>query len=763
MTATSQQKEELRSQLTPAIRTGVGLMHLVVKNFTLYPETNSIRYQSLEKFHQWLTEFLTENETLRLDVESDSLFCDKDLIFKDKAGEQPLVSPLFRDGIQWFEFCEGVSLNEIETFINLLGRFKVLKEEAEDDLATALWEAELPNIKHKTADEFWEADPMAELQAMKNILDSSDEREANVQAHVSVGSKTVGMVLDALNRKKAVGGQMMSTAGSSGFAPGSGGASGEEIDVEGHDGGGSEEGELPQVLLAQGQEAEAAATAETAAAAAQPDEAGMVPAQPGQTQPAQASDDDEVEHEMTELFNSLLSNLESAVNTGHSGKKTSGSAGPVGPGKKQVKDSNLVVVNDEDIESGSRHLPGFIDDDEGDVTYTDAAMAEALFKASTYFDTQGESPFWRLTREETARLRMMIAYEEARSNTSDCLDILLILLNSLSRPEEHLAVVDFIADEAQYAIGNGDIVTFRKFLEQLEDDSTGSQPWMKVVAVELRKRLSSPEILNVLADPAISEHVTPEFLEDLRSFLHILDPEAVYALVPVLSKVGDQKMDKVLVEAIAYHGSRIQSPIDTLISTMKQSMLLEFINCVKNGSQPFPTQLFLGLTRNEMPLVREEAAKALLEASPDNIKYMFHLVDDSSITVNQLICQTMSQTRNPLAERILLDYINDHQEQSRNRSKGHILNCYRAFGLCSSAQSITFLNDTLMKKDWKTFLGFDSQWHRVGAALALMLMPAEWETGPILAKAAQSRLRNIRQAYEQAGDLLRSGWILTNE
>lgn len=225
---------EVHNELTPMVRNGVHLMAL--KNFSLYPESNSIRIQSLDNFYQWLLKYLEDHEALRLTVEKDRLMYFSDVAYQDKPDEMPMAAPLFRDGIQWFEFQEDLNLDELNKFVTLISRFRVLKDEAEDDLATCLWEAELPHIKHKTADEFWEIDPMLEINALKSIIDSSDEPNvSDIAAHIEAGSKTVGLVLEAFNRvdkkPKAV---QQPPAGDSGagMTPGQGGLAGQKVNLE---------------------------------------------------------------------------------------------------------------------------------------------------------------------------------------------------------------------------------------------------------------------------------------------------------------------------------------------------------------------------------------------------------------------------------------------------------------------------------------------------------------------------------------------------
>ena len=73
---------------------------------------------------------------------------------------------MFRDGLQWFELSDGLSRQELETFIGILNRYRLLRDDDEDDLVTSMWGADFQFIKYKTANEFWDIDPITEITAL---------------------------------------------------------------------------------------------------------------------------------------------------------------------------------------------------------------------------------------------------------------------------------------------------------------------------------------------------------------------------------------------------------------------------------------------------------------------------------------------------------------------------------------------------------------------------------------------------------------------
>jgi len=153
-------------------------------------------------------------------------------------------------------------------------------------------------------------------------------------------------------------------------------------------------------------------------------------------------------------------------------------------------------------------------------------------------------------------------------------------------------------------------------------------------------------------------------------------------------------------------------------------------------------------------VVREAAAQAILNDHPDNIRYLFHLIDDPGDGLSRWLCHQLGRRRNPLAEKLLFDYLEDAYLEGREQNRERLLDCYRALGQCASPDVIPFLEEILMKRAWRSFFGLEASPHRLGAAMALILLPGEWGAGAVLKKAAQSPFRALRQVVQTAEEEL---------
>ncbi|MDW7773647.1 MAG: hypothetical protein SCH71_12240 [Desulfobulbaceae bacterium] len=128
------------------------------KNYGLYPEDHVNTKRSFEKLAAAFNKFFTDHEDLRLHVEKDRLLCGSEIIYKvsSEAPSEDIITLLYRDGIKWIEFEEGLTLDEIAAFFRIAYKYRLFAEETEGDIVTALLDEELECIDFKAVDIFWQ-------------------------------------------------------------------------------------------------------------------------------------------------------------------------------------------------------------------------------------------------------------------------------------------------------------------------------------------------------------------------------------------------------------------------------------------------------------------------------------------------------------------------------------------------------------------------------------------------------------------------------
>jgi hypothetical protein len=145
-----------------AAKTIVASVITVVKMYSVYPVDHPNRERTVTGFHSNLSSFLEEYGNLGFEVAKEAFVVGGEPIQARTGDEENLAFSLFRDGIRWLEFVEGIEFWEIKTFFEILDRYKTLAEEGEDDLTSALWETQLPHLHYETTESLSDEDFEAE-------------------------------------------------------------------------------------------------------------------------------------------------------------------------------------------------------------------------------------------------------------------------------------------------------------------------------------------------------------------------------------------------------------------------------------------------------------------------------------------------------------------------------------------------------------------------------------------------------------------------
>ncbi|MCF8056218.1 MAG: hypothetical protein K9K37_06230 [Desulfocapsa sp.] len=131
---------------------------LAWKNYGLYPEDHTTSIKAFENLVAAFGNFFSTHGDLRLTVEKDRLLCESEIIreVSQEAPSEDIITLLYRDGIKWIEFQEGLTLDEITSFFRIAYKYKLFAEETDGDIVTALMDEELEYIDFKAVDIFWQ-------------------------------------------------------------------------------------------------------------------------------------------------------------------------------------------------------------------------------------------------------------------------------------------------------------------------------------------------------------------------------------------------------------------------------------------------------------------------------------------------------------------------------------------------------------------------------------------------------------------------------
>jgi hypothetical protein len=154
-------------------------MLLASKNLSLYPSGHSIPDKSIKQFHYTLEAYLQKYGYLRFEIERSRIVSLDEEISSGPHEEGTLPFTLFRDGIRWIEFTQGIELEEIKNFLIIVNQHMILSAEPEGDIVTNIWEAQFQHIQYDVADFFVNADGEMKdsISSFKAESDSTEQSE----------------------------------------------------------------------------------------------------------------------------------------------------------------------------------------------------------------------------------------------------------------------------------------------------------------------------------------------------------------------------------------------------------------------------------------------------------------------------------------------------------------------------------------------------------------------------------------------------------
>ncbi len=93
---------------------------VAAKNISLYPQGHVMTAKFARKAHQALGSYLVSYGYLRIEIDKDRVLAQGEEIFTGPFEEGSLPFILFRDGIRWIEFVEGLEAEEVAEFLKIL-------------------------------------------------------------------------------------------------------------------------------------------------------------------------------------------------------------------------------------------------------------------------------------------------------------------------------------------------------------------------------------------------------------------------------------------------------------------------------------------------------------------------------------------------------------------------------------------------------------------------------------------------------------------
>jgi hypothetical protein len=170
----------------------------LIKNYDLYPPEHAFSQNFLKNTHNRLFNFLAKYGELKITIEQKQLLYKKVPIHETQSAEDSFAF-LYRDGLLWIEFLSGLTLEEIKTFFTIINRYKVLHDEPEDDIVTALWDENMAHIKYEAKELFFDDVPLLDF-AKLNQVTVNQEAEPDHGSTASAAPEETNKIMAMLSQ-----------------------------------------------------------------------------------------------------------------------------------------------------------------------------------------------------------------------------------------------------------------------------------------------------------------------------------------------------------------------------------------------------------------------------------------------------------------------------------------------------------------------------------------------------------------------------------
>jgi len=138
-----------------------------MKNYPVFPAEHTSTASLLNGVKQAVARFTEEYGELGFEVTQKQILYADIPVYSGEASADNPAHIFYRDGIRYFSFSPGLDEAELAVLFKLVNHYRVIPDEPEDDIVTALWRAELPHILYEASYELWDAELQADLSLFK--------------------------------------------------------------------------------------------------------------------------------------------------------------------------------------------------------------------------------------------------------------------------------------------------------------------------------------------------------------------------------------------------------------------------------------------------------------------------------------------------------------------------------------------------------------------------------------------------------------------
>ena len=352
-----------------------------------------------------------------------------------------------------------------------------------------------------------------------------------------------------------------------------------------------------------------------------------------------------------------------------------------------------------------------------------------------------------LTPQEQIELQEMITREEMASATEH-LNMLLDMLLEEQGEKDFNIVLEVLMEEFESSYSRHDFEAALIILDGMRkvlDSGRLRMPWAGPLIESFYKDISSDtKCLKPLKD--IWSSLNVQQMETLKLIFQHLNPRAVDTLMHFLLLGQSSQLEQIVENTIISLAHQDISCLESLINDPDERIVEKVVPVLSRLEGDTSSKYLIKLARHLSASVRCMAVKAIGQARGNQTSAIFEFIDDPDASVRHVILTQMAQSRNEIAEDLMLQYLQTRKLSAAQSE--HIMECFKTLGKCGSLRSIPFLIKTLLHRKWMA--GLRKSAYREGAALALVALKIP-EARQVIEAAGRSLHPGLRRIAREAG------------
>jgi hypothetical protein len=352
-----------------------------------------------------------------------------------------------------------------------------------------------------------------------------------------------------------------------------------------------------------------------------------------------------------------------------------------------------------------------------------------------------------LTPREQTELQEMVSREETASATEH-LNMLLDMLLEEQGEKDFNIVLEVMSEEFEGSLGRHDFEAALIIIDgvrKILDSGRLSSSWAGPLIESYYKDISSDsKCLKPLEE--IWSNLNVQQIETLKRIFQHLNPGAVDTLVHLLLLGQPSQLEKIVEDTIISLVCQDVSCLESLINDSDERIAEMLVPVLSRLEGDTSFKYLMKLARHSSASVRRMAIRAIANTRGNQKSAIFEFIDDPDASVRHVILTQMGQSRNEIAEDLMMQYLQNRKFSAAQIE--HIMECFRTLGKCGSSRSIPFLRKTLLHRKWMA--GLSKSAYREGAALALVALKIP-EARQVIEAAGRSLHPGLRRIAREAG------------